>query len=280
MKLPLILLALPLAAQFSPLSLLSLETPPPTARAAYGPSDLHFAELRVPPGAGPHHVVALVHGGCWADRLPGLDPRATSLDLLRPLAVALAQSGIASYNIEYRRAGNPGGGFPGTYQDLTQALDHLRTLAPKHNLDLRRLVLAGHSSGGQLALWLAARTSLKPTHAFNIDGPPTLTAAQPVERNYCPIPAVTNFLGGAPDAHPDRYREGSVESFLPIAARQTLVVGGLLRKAPALYQPYAKQSGAAVLELPGDSHFEMLAPASEPGKTLLQALRRAAGHNE
>jgi acetyl esterase/lipase len=79
-------------------------------RLAYSKDDLQFGELRLPKTKGPHPVVVLVHGGCFVDRLPRRDPRDTTFEPLRPLAAALADAGVATWNLEYRRAGNPGGG--------------------------------------------------------------------------------------------------------------------------------------------------------------------------
>jgi len=104
------LLALALGAQDkSPLDLLNMQVPP-ARRIAYGSDPLEFGELRVPAGRGPHPVVVIVHGGCWSAKLGNLDARAVSLDLLHPLAAAFAEMGIATWNLEYRRLGNAGGG--------------------------------------------------------------------------------------------------------------------------------------------------------------------------
>src|SRR5512135_994519 len=81
-------------------------------KLAYGKESLQFGELRLPKTQGTHPVVILVHGGCFVDRLPRRDPRDTALDPLRPLAAALADAGVATWTLEYRRAGNPGGGWP------------------------------------------------------------------------------------------------------------------------------------------------------------------------
>lgn len=80
----------------------------------YGAGELQFGELRLPKVKGLAPVVVLVHGGCWMEKLPGRDARDTSLEPLRPLAVALAEAGVATWNVEYRRVGNAGGGWRGS----------------------------------------------------------------------------------------------------------------------------------------------------------------------
>src|SRR5262245_17741485 len=142
--------------QIAPDDLLKERVPTADFHLFYGANELQFGELRLPKSKGQHPVAVLVHGGCWSARIGNLDPRATSLDLLRPMAAALTEAGMATWNVEYRRVGNPGGGWPGTFHDLSQATDYLRVIAPKHGLDLKRVIVMGHSSGAQLAHWIAA----------------------------------------------------------------------------------------------------------------------------
>jgi acetyl esterase/lipase len=277
-----------LAEQIRPDELLSIRVADADHRLAYGSDSLQFGELRLPKTKGPHPVAMLVHGGCWADHLPRLDPRATTYELLRPLAAALTDAGIATWNVEYRRVGNPGGGWPGTFQDLAAATDFLKKIAATHNLDLARVVVVGHSSGGQLALWIAARAKLPPSSpiyakeplkvkaAVDIDGPPDLASTQPMERKFCGIP-VTDFLGGTPADRPEAYRDGSAQSFLPLGVSQQIIAGGLLHGASELtteYESRAKQKGDSVVIVPleGSNHFDMLKPDSPHGKAVIQAI--------
>jgi acetyl esterase/lipase len=137
------------------------------------------------------------------DRLLGQDPRSTTFELLRPLAAALTAVGFATWNIEYRRAGSPGGGWPATFLDVGAATDYLRELQSSYPLDPARVMVAGHSAGGQFALWIAARSKLPESSrlfrktplplkaAVDIDGPPDLASAQPEERTFCPVPGIS-----------------------------------------------------------------------------------------
>jgi len=248
-------------------------------RLSYGADPLQFGELRLPSGKGPFPVVVLVHGGCWADHLQGLDPRATTMDLLRPLAAALTGAGFATWNVEYRRNGNPGGGWPGTFQDLSSATDFLRTIAAKYQLDLQRVVAVGHSSGGQLALWLAARGKIAASSAIytknplplkgavDIDGPPELANIQPLEEKFCGLPAITQFLGGTPSEQPARYHDATIASYLPTGVPHVLIGGALLGAVQPQIDAYAAAAKAAgenfrVIKLEGSNHFAMLSPHS------------------
>ncbi|GIH14738.1 alpha/beta hydrolase [Rugosimonospora africana] len=107
----------------------------------------------------PAPVVVLVHGGYWRDRY--------RLDLMHAMAADLASRGFAVWNVEYRRVGSPGGGWPGTFLDVAAAFDALADLAGRHRLDLSRIAAVGHSAGGHLALWACGRHRLAGSAALN-----------------------------------------------------------------------------------------------------------------
>jgi acetyl esterase/lipase len=281
------------SAQVRPTDLLTPVPPGVAHRLSYGADPLQFGELRLPETKGPYPVVLLVHGGCWVDRLPGRDPRITTFELLRPLAAALAQAGIATWNVEYRRAGSPGGGWPTTFLDLAAAADFLKTLAPTYNLDLKRVILVGHSSGGPFALWIAARPKLPPSSplyrnhplcvkaVIDVDGPPDLAAFQPSERKFCPVAGVSEMMGGTAAEEPERYRDGSAQSFLPLGVSQEIVAAGFLAEASDQAGPYQSQAKAkgdriTILTLQKSGHFDMLEPHSPQGKALIEEISSAA----
>jgi hypothetical protein len=112
------------------MDLLARPRPAATARIHYGNAPSQFADLWLPDGNGPHPVVAMLHGGCWRADLPGVDLMAYAADDLR-------RRGIAVWNIEYRRLGEAGGGYPGTFEDVAAAVDWLRKIADANKLDLK-----------------------------------------------------------------------------------------------------------------------------------------------
>jgi acetyl esterase/lipase len=275
----------------SPLELIKQETPAADARIAYGKEPLQFGELRAPAGAGPFPIAILVHGGCWSAKLGKLPDNVVSFELLRPMAAALARAGIASWNLEYRRLGDDGGGWPGTFLDLARGTDLLRELAPRHRLDLDRAVAIGHSSGGQLAFWLGARGKLPKSSALyteaplslrgvvSVDGPPDLEADRAIEQSVCGGPVVTRFVGGTPEEFPDRYRQGSASGLLPIGVKQELLLAGGNRAEWAeLFRKYAaaaEKSGDAIRMpiMEGANHFDGINPHAVAWETVMRSVR-------
>lgn len=244
----------------------------PDAVVSYGTAPQQFGQLWEPAGPQLHPVIVLIHGGCWQSSLPGLQ-------LMEPMAQDLRAHGVAVWNIEYRRLGEPGGGYPGTFLDVGAAIDRLRSLAPKYHLDLSRIVLAGHSAGGQLALWAAARgklTGSSPVYAASpvpIDKVVSLAGIDDLERyrsdgpQACGGPRVIDALvGGAGSVRQAPYADTSPAALIATRTAQIIVSGALDPIVPAIfgkaYAAKAKAAGASVFELtlPGAGHFELIDP--------------------
>ena len=114
---------------------------PPASSVSYGDHPHHVANLHLPAReGGPWPCVVLVHGGFWRS---GWDRT-----LMTPLGIDLALRGIAAWNIEYRRVGQPGGGWPGMFEDVSAAIDHLADVG---QVDASRVVTCGHSAGEAVA---------------------------------------------------------------------------------------------------------------------------------
>jgi acetyl esterase/lipase len=268
----------------TPQDLSALPSRAPDRRVPYGEDSSQYGELRVPAGAGPHPVVVLVHGGCFKAAYG-------SARDLAPMADALKADGIATWNIEYRRLGEPGGGWPGTYLDVGRAVDYLRTLAGQYQLDLGRVVIAGHSAGGHLAMWSAARSRL-PTSSplyvtdplpvrgvIDLAGPVDMTANIQGYEALCRDTVITSMLGGTPATVPERYEQASAIRLLPLGVPQVLIEGTHEDFVPLpLMEAYAEAAGRAgdsvrLVVIPGVGHFEIASPRSSAWPRVESAIR-------
>ena len=244
----------------------------PVATIAYGPSDLQVADLRLPQGKGPFPVAVVIHGGCF---MASVDKRGG----IAAFADALTARGFATWNIEYRRVGDPGGGWPGTFQDVAAAIDKLADVAPRYRLDLGRVSFVGHSAGAYFALWAASRPKLsgpwkrarvRPLGVAAIDGPGTLASFVGTDAQVCGRPVIVPLMGGTPAQRPDAYRVASPQDHLPLGIPQFLVLSDLAD----LMRPYvaaAKAAGDPVRTLapPGADHFDVVTPGTANGRAVV-----------
>lgn len=260
------------APRLRPRDVDALPSKPADTKIPYGQDDLQYGELRLPKGKGPFPVAVVIHGGCWVAKFATLQNTAA-------LADALRDAGFATWNVEYRRLDNAGGGWPGTFADIAGATDIVRRIAEEHPLDLSRVVTVGHSAGGHLALWAGARSRLPTSSplyrdsplrlraAVALGGPGDLRAFREYDETICGAPVIDQLMGGAPETVGDRYAQGSPAELLPFGVRQVLIVGlddGVM--PPPEREAYAARATKAgdraeIVEVPG-GHFEVIAPTS------------------
>jgi acetyl esterase/lipase len=259
-----------------------LPRPPADYQLAYGDDPNQIGELRVPPTPGPHPVVVLVHGGCW---------RAEAARYLAAMGEALKSDGIATWNIEYRRLGQSGGGWPGTYLDVGSAIDHLRLLATPYKLDLNRVLVLGHSAGGHLAMWAGTRQRIAASGplfianplpirgVINLAGTIDMSANIAHMEEKCRAPVVTSMLGGTPTAVPERYAKVSANTMLPLGIPQILIWGEYEDFVP---RPLAEQyigtatragDSARLVLVPAAGHFETASPFTPAWAIVREAIR-------
>ena len=248
----------------------------------YGTDALQFGALYLPESPGPHPIVILIHGGFWRAEY--------DLTLMTGLAEDLARQGIAAWNIEYRRVGDIGGGWPNTLLDVAQATDYLPTIAARYNLDMQRVVTVGHSAGGHLALWLAARSKIPQQSILAAQGTPltiagaiSLAGVADLEHSWqlnLGKGAASELLGGGFDEVPDRYAVASPAALLPIGVAQVLIHGTEDDRVPLIvsqrYAQKALEAGNVVtlIELAGADHFVVIDPASTAWRTTMAEIRR------
>jgi acetyl esterase/lipase len=249
-------------------------------RYRYGSHRSQRAELHLPARPGPYPVAVLIHGGSWQ--------RGYGLVVMRALARDLTRRGWAAWNIEYRRVGE-GGGWPATFADVAVAVDHLaRVEAP---LDLSQTTLIGHSAGGHLALWAAARHKLAPDALAQLGGTPQTPLARVVSlAGVCDLEgayrawrggAVKALMGGSPEQFPERFALADPLVRVPLAV-PTLLVHGVLDETVSVrfsrnYARAAQAAGASVelveVDGPAGAHRAYINPR---GRAWVEVARRLA----
>jgi acetyl esterase/lipase len=261
---------------------LSRPAPPPDLVLSYGPAPEHVADVRLPPpraggargdetaGLRPPPLVMFLHGGFWR---AAYDRAHTG-----PLATALA--GFPVCVPEFRRTGQRGGGWPGTFDDVATAVDTLpalvRAAARADLISEGPVLLAGHSAGGHLALWAASRHRLAPDASWYApEGQACSVVALAAVSDMAACYALRlgqgaagALLGGGPDRHPDRYRVADPMQLLPVGCPVRLVHGSADDRVPCgmsrdyLVRARAAGDDAELDELLGAGHFEVIDPLS------------------
>jgi acetyl esterase/lipase len=219
----------------------------------YGPDRSQCADLHLPPvlagSDGPPPVMIVVHGGSWRSRHGRI--------FMRPLVADLLRRGWAAWNIEYRRLGNDGG-WPATFEDVAAAVDRLPELGAP--VDLERVCLLGHSAGGQLALWAAARDKLPPHAPGSPErGPSQRLRGVIAQAGVCDLAgayrlwhggAAGALMGGGPEQVGERYDVGDPLRLLPPSIPVLLVHGTadetVSVKLSRNYERAARASGGEV----------------------------------
>lgn len=254
----------------------------PVETYRYGEGSDRVGDLRLPAGTGPHPVVVLLHGGFWHT--------VWMRDLMDGLAVDLARHGWATWNPEYRRVGN-GGGWPTTFEDVATAVDWLASSDAPPQLDLGKVVLMGHSAGGHLALWAAARnvnaaTDPRPPHSIQplaVVGLAPVSDLAAAHRLDLDDGAVEAMIRRGPDEAPGRYAAASPAEMVPLGVPQLIVHGDADDRVPVemsrQYAGTAADAGDTVVydELEGVGHFALIDPTSVAWSKVVRGLGRMIG---
>lgn len=230
----------------------------PDLEIVYGSDPLQYGSLWLPeevePGGAP--LVVMIHGGCWENDY--------GMDHVRAFSTALADTGFAVWSLEYRRTGDPGGGWPGSYEDLINALTATPSLA-RHEVDTGRMVIVGHSAGGHLGLLAGGQL---PAFQATIG----LAAITDITRyaegsNSCQR-STGPFMGGPFSGNEDRYRAANpVEQ--PRHDRTILLHGTADAMVPV---NHAALEGADTRLVEGAGHFDWVHPGTDAFRTLTRVL--------
>jgi len=250
--------------------------PEPDLTIPYGARREQVIELRLPPparsSAAKAPLIVLVHGGFWR---PAYDRRH-----LGPMASALAAAGYVVAVPEYRRAGMAEEGWTGPFSDIAAALDRVAAIAEPHGADTSRVTWAGHSAGGHLVLWAAARPGLPDgpawrwspgpcpaTHVVSLAGCSSLRLC--AEWNLG-AGAVRLLMGGGPDEVPERYAVADPAA-LPAPPVPVTLVHGADDDTVPLRMSQAFTAGRLV-EIPGAGHYDLIDPQSQAWPQVLAVL--------
>jgi len=240
------------------------DPPPPAAdaRFAYGPEPKQFGDLRLPSVDRLWPLAVVVHGGAW---------KATyNLIHTGHMCIALGDAGIATWNVEYRSRGDVEGTWPGAAVDVAAAARFVDELVERYPLDPERVVLVGHSAGGQLALY-AAKHTRRPVVALA-----AVSDLRESAERVGPEGAVATFMAGMPGEISDRYADASPRELLPLGIRQILVHGTKDAEVPyAMSERYveAAEGEADLVPLEGAAHFEPIDPEAREWPRIVEAVR-------
>ncbi|GFD89045.1 putative lipase/esterase [Tenacibaculum sp. KUL152] len=279
----------PMRTQVGYGELLSLETRPSDSTITYGDDPLQHVEVWRAT-APVKTALVFIHGGCWLN--------AYDLNHAKGFYHALAEKGITTYAVEYRRTGDEGGGWPGSLHDvlagITASLDDVARSNSKHTV-----VLAGHSAGGHLALLAAqslgakslgakslgtmspgviSRGTINSDSANNTNvqiqsvlGLAAITdvAKYAMGTNSCQS-ATTAFMGGEPSTAESAYIEATPDS------SKSNIPFHLLHGSSDSIVPvhHASLTGAASTIVPSGGHFDWLHPESTSFHALLEVINQ------
>jgi acetyl esterase/lipase len=252
-------------------------------RISYGPQPAQVIELFLPKGRGPHPVVILIHGGCYLAEYEGLAQTSG-------IAADLARRGYAVWNVEYRKLGEAGAGYPGTFLDIADAIDRIRGEARRYHLNPRRVVAVGHSAGGHLTLWAAARGKLPKASPLwradplrirsvvSLGGIGDLEGQGHIFSGACGAKPLPQIIGAA--TRPEPYGDTSPAELLPTGAYTVMISGDLDHVMPPPtgrdYVALLRKAGdhGEAIAIPNASHFDVVMPTTAAWKIVVDAVAR------
>ena len=252
-------------------------------RIRYGPDPAQVIDLYLPKGSGPHPVVILIHGGCYLAEYEGL-PQTSGI------ATDLARRGYAVWNVEYRKLGETGAGYPGTFLDVATAVDRIPAEAARYHLNPRRVVALGHSAGGHLALWAAARgrlpkssvlwraRPLRISSAISLGGIGDLEGQGHIFAGACGLEPIPRIIGAA--TRRDPYVDTSPAELLPTGARTIMISGDLDHVMPPptgrAYVERVKVAGdfGEAMAISNASHFDVVMPTTAAWNVVADVVAR------
>ncbi len=266
-------------------NILSRTPPGADQRVHYGAHPENFLDFRFPRGTGPFPVLLVIHGGFWLS--------AYDLVHMGHVCAAFTSKGAITCNLEYRRIGDSGGGWPGTFQDVATGTDYVfERMSADPRFDPERTAALGFSAGGHLALWLSSRhraDARSPLFSrpkgflhgvVSLAGVTDLRAAWKLRLGDG---AVKRLMGGTPDEVPERYDVGSPIELLPTGVKQVLIHGADDETVPVSQSEAFVERARSVgdepllLKLENTGHFGLVDPESRAWPTVSRATLHLLG---
>tara|TARA_Y100000994_G_scaffold244342_1_gene244032 strand:- start:77 stop:958 length:882 start_codon:yes stop_codon:yes gene_type:complete len=241
--------------------IIELPSSPSDYEIYYGLELLQFGQLWLPK-RGSYGTVIFVHGGCWMNEY--------DIDHTKAFASALASSGYAVWSLEYRRTGDPGGAWPGTFEDVILGINKLADLEG-YDINMDKVALMGHSAGGHLAVLAGVRPELlkvKPTVVIGLAAITDLKAYAKGE-NSCQK-ATIEFMNGSPDERPSAFENAQPGNF-EVVYNTILFYGGADQIVPS---SQASLSGATGLRHESAGHFDWIHPGTSAFQEILSVLSK------
>ncbi|WP_420935813.1 alpha/beta hydrolase family protein [Alteromonas sp. A081] len=248
-------------------ALLLLPKSPPTRVFSYGSDALQTVSVyKAQNGSegvtASNSAIIFIHGGCWLNAYDATHGAG--------FYSALADKGIDTYAVEYRRTGDIGGGWPGSFHDIKAAINSI-TGALSEADDGKNVYIVGHSAGGHLAL-LAAASQLTIPNNVNIKAVIGLAAITNITQyangtNSCQT-ATPEFMDGKPEERIEAYKQAT-PNLARITTSVILMQGDTDSIVPALH---SVSEYAETISIPNGGHFDWLHPKSDSYQALVKVV--------
>ncbi|MBT8145878.1 MAG: alpha/beta hydrolase [Gammaproteobacteria bacterium] len=228
-------------------------------RISYGPDALQFGQLWLPDGDS-RGLLVFIHGGCWLNQY--------GIDHAQAVSTALAQAGYAVWALEYRRTGDSGGGWPGTFEDVIAGINQVNSLST-YGVSTERLALLGHSAGGHLAVLAGARSDLLEVEPDLVVGLAAITDVVSYSSGQNSCQQVTPaFMGGSPEDQAAAYFDANPGNHG--VHSPTILLQGDIDQIVPLSQATLPAANTRISN--GAGHFDWVHPGTPAFRELLQIL--------
>ena len=225
---------------------------------SYGENQFQFGQLWLPATIPARAILVLIHGGCWLNQF--------DIIYSHGLSSSLADAGFAVWSLEYRRTGDEGGAWPGTFEDIIAGINSLNDIDA---IESENLAILGHSAGGHLALLAGAQSELLDMEPDLIVGLAAISdvVSYAAGSNTCQT-ATPLFMGGDVSDRAQEYFDANPSNHG--LHENTVLLQGDVDEIVPLSQ--ATLSGARTIITSGANHFDWAHPGTLAYRRLVELL--------